>query len=108
MKAFLFGSAGLWMGEGRTGWSEVACPVMAQAEVGASAAHESRLLVRLEDAAAELTRTERAAALAREARDLAVRAALGAGIPGARVAEVAGVSEGLVSRIRSGRRREGT
>lgn len=76
---------------------------MGKGEIGASAAHERRLLERLEDAAAELARAEEAAQRAREVRDGAVRAALKAGIPGGQVAEVAGLSQGMVSRLRSTR-----
>jgi len=78
---------------------------MGLAEIGASATHETRLLDRLADATAELVRAQAAAARARELRDGAVRAALRAGLPGGRVADAAGLSGGMVSRIGSTRRR---
>lgn len=73
-------------------------------EITASAAHEIRMLDRVADAAAVLARAESEAARARELRDGAVRAALKYEIPGGRVAEAAGLSGGMVSRIGSARR----
>ncbi|WP_114905387.1 hypothetical protein [Ornithinimicrobium murale] len=79
---------------------------MVLSEIGASASHEQRLLDRLEAAAVDLVRVDAAAARAREIRDGAVRAALKGGVAGGRVAEVAGLSGGMVSRIGSARRHD--
>lgn len=61
--------------------------------------HERVLLERLSAAAAGLDRAQAAAQSAREARDIAVRAAVKAGIPRHQIAAVAGVSGGLVSML---------
>jgi hypothetical protein len=71
---------------------------MSEPGLTASSRHERALLERLEDAAAELDRAEAEHRRARELRDQAVRAALGSGMRD--VAEAAGVSIGLMSRIR--------
>ncbi len=67
--------------------------------IGASARHEHRRLTNLADAARNLAAAERGLARAREQRDLAVRAAVSAGIAGQDVQEAAGVSRSSVSRI---------
>ena len=68
-------------------------------DLGASAEHERRLLESVRAAAAELERVEAEAKAARERRDAAVRGAVRVGVPGGRVAEAAGISQGLVSRL---------
>ncbi|QDO89930.1 hypothetical protein FNH13_17675 [Ornithinimicrobium ciconiae] len=67
--------------------------------ITASDRHERQLLERVSAAAAELERTEAEANAARERRDQAVRAAVRAGVPGGLIAQGAGVSQGLVSRL---------
>ena len=67
--------------------------------IGASARHEQRRLTNLADAARNLAAAEQEVARVREQRDLAVRAAVRAGIPRRDVQEAAGISGSTVSRI---------
>ncbi|WP_162802262.1 hypothetical protein [Ornithinimicrobium murale] len=68
-------------------------------EIGATARHKRALLDRVEAAAGELRCAEAQVQHAREIRDQAVRAAVGAGAHGGQVAAAAEISRGLVSRI---------
>lgn len=70
-------------------------------DLGASAEHERRLLRRVREAAAALAVLEGEVARARLARDQAVRAALGGGVPNGNVSRAAGVSPGFVTRIKN-------
>lgn len=70
-------------------------------DLGASAEHERRLLERVEAAAAALRRAEVEMSRARAVRDQAVRAAVTGGAQGGAVAKAAGVSGGLVARIKN-------
>lgn len=68
-------------------------------DLGASAEHERRKLEQVALAAAELQRAVEAEQRAREARDLAVRAAVRAGIPPGMVAKAAGITPARVSHL---------
>lgn len=67
--------------------------------LGASANHERRKLDAVREAAGDLERAVAAERRARELRDLAVRAAIKAGVPSVQIAEAAGVSAGRITHI---------
>lgn len=68
-------------------------------DLGASAEHERRKLEQVALAAAELQRAVAVEQRAREVRDLAVRAAVRAGIPPGKVAKAAGITPARVSHL---------
>lgn len=67
--------------------------------ITASGRHDAQLLERIEAAMSQLNAAEEEVRLARERRDTAVRAAIRAGLPGARIAAAASISQGMVSRL---------